>query len=309
MRTLALLSLAALAACTPARASSSGSTATEASSAGDEAGDGGKVTIMGDDPAALKEYFSRWLAPGSYGPSDKDTTIWIGQLPEDSPLPLPIPESARVIGSMEGPYSALEVLFDIDQPFEEVRQFYRRALTADGWTTPESPSPDGGFVDTPFEVDSYCLQKSDAYITLSGREIEGAPAEVRLNLMIPAEYTPCDPQFGGQPLDTSRLLPALSAPPGVVTQSAGAGSSDNYAEASANLRTSVTPSDLLTGYNQQLAAAGWKFSSSETAETFAWSTWTVPEMDGQAWNGMLLILQTPPESDELYALLRVTEVR
>jgi hypothetical protein len=41
-----------------------------------------RVTIIGGDVDPVKEYFSRWLSPGSYGPSDKDTTIWIGQLPE-----------------------------------------------------------------------------------------------------------------------------------------------------------------------------------------------------------------------------------
>jgi len=309
MRSLALLSLAVLAACTPARPPSAGSPATQATSAGSTNDGAGKVTIIGDDVAAVKEYFSRWLSPGTYGPADKDTTIWIGQLPEDVPLPLPIPESARIIGSMQGPYTALEILFDIDQPFEEVREFYRKALTADGWAAPESVSPGGGFVDAPFEVDGYCLEKRDAYLTLSGRDVEGAPADVRLSVMMPAEYTPCDAQAADQPPDAYRLLPALSAPSGVEMRSGGAGSGDGYAEASAGLRTSLTPSDLLTGYNEQLAAAEWTLSSSQSAETFAWSTWTVPETDGQQWNGLLLILQTPPESGELFALLRVTEKR
>jgi len=271
MRSLALLSLAVLAACTPARPPTAGSPATQATSAGGTNDDGGKVTIIGDDVAAVKEYFSRWLSPGTYGPPDKDTTIWIGQLPEELPLPLPIPESARIIGSMQGPYTALEILFDIDQPFEEVRE--------------------------------------DAFLTLSGREVKGAPADVRLSVMMPAEYTPCDTQPAGQQPDAFRLLPALRAPSGVEMRSGGAGSGDGYAEASAGLRTSLTPSDLLTGYNEQLAAAGWTLSSSQSAETFAWSTWTVPETEGQPWNGMLLVLQTPPESGELYALLRMTEKR
>ena len=307
MRYLAFVTLVALAACTPARPSTTGSPATAATPAGGATESAGKVTIIGGDEAALREFLGRWLGPGTSGPPDKDTTIWIGQLPEDPPLPLPIPDSARVIGSMEGPYAALEVLLDVDQPFEEVREFYRQTLTEDDWTMPESASPGGGFVDMPFEVDSYCREKDDAYFTLSGRDIEGAPTDVRLSLMIPAEYTPCDARTASQPPDAYSLLPALSAPSGVEMRSGGGGSGNGYGESSANLRSTLSPSDLLTPYNEQLAAAGWKLSSSESAESFAWSTWTVPETDRHEWNGMLLILKTPPRSGELYALLRVTQ--
>ena len=306
MRTLTLLTLAALAACTPARLPTVSSVATEARSAIPSEG-GGKVEIIGGDEAAVREFIRRWFSPGAYGAAEMDTTIWIGQLPADPPLPVPILDGARIVGSMEGPYTALEVLFDVDRPFSEVRQFYKETLEADGWTTPQYVSAGGGFVDMPFEVDSFCLDRGDAYLTLSGREIAGGTTDVRISLTMPAEYTPCDAQAAGQPPDAYRLLPALSPPFGTDMRSAGAGSGNGYAEASAVLRSSLTPADLLEHFNDQLTAAGWESTSSESTATFAWSTWAAPETDGQAWNGMLLIISTPSESDELYALLRITE--
>ena len=307
MRYLALITLAALAACTAARPPNISPAATEAPSAAGPSEGEGKVNIIGGDEAAVREFIRRWFSPGTFGSPDQDSTIWIGQLPAEPALPLPIPEGARVIGSMQGPYTALEVLLDVDGPFSEVREFYQETLKADGWTAAESGSAGGGFVEMPLEVDSFCLDEDDAYLSLSGREIEGGTTDVRLSLTMPAEYTPCDGQSAGQPPDLYRLLPALSAPSGTEMLSAGGGSSSGYAEASADLRSSLSPAELLEHYNEQLTAAGWNSLSSESTQTFAWSSWAVPETDGQQWNGMLLILSTPPETDESYALLRITE--
>jgi hypothetical protein len=306
MRTLALLTLAALAACTSARLPTVSSVETGAPAAVPSEG-GGKVEIIGGDEAGVREFLRRWFSPGAYGAPEIDTTIWIGQLPAEPPLPLPIPDGARIIGSMQGPYTSLEVLLDVDRTFSEVREFYQEALEADGWTTPEGASMGGGFVDVPFEVDTFCLDQGDAYLTLSGRDMEGGTTDVRISLTMPAEYTPCDAQVAGQPPDLYRLLPALTSPIGAQTQSGGAGSGDGYAEASTTLRTSLSPAEVLDHYDAQLASAGWKLTSSESTETFGWSTWTVPEAEGQAWNGMLLILRVPGEDGELYALLRLTQ--
>jgi hypothetical protein len=207
---------------------------------------------------------------------------------------------------MEGPYAALEIILEVDQTFAEVQQFFQARLQAAGWNAPQDGTPGGGFVDMPFEIDTYCLDSEDAYLILSGLETETGTSDVRLSLTMPAEYSPCSPD-AGQPPDAYRLLPALTSPAGAQIKSGGAGSGDGYAEASTTLRTSLSPAEVLDHYNAQLASAEWKLASSESAETFAWSTWTAPETEGQAWNGMLLILRAPGEDGELYALLRLTE--
>ena len=81
--------------------------------------------------------------------------------------------------------------------------------------------------------------------------------------------------------------------------------SDRDAENSANLSSKLSPGELLKVYNQQLVDAGWELQNSDEGDGGAWSQWSLKDKQEKDWLGSLIIVKSSPDSDSLYALLRI----
>jgi hypothetical protein len=92
-------------------------------------------------------------------------------------------------------------------------------------------------------------------------------------------------------------------------QGGGAGMSDRDAEVSASLESDLSTAELLDYYNQQLLDAGWTMQNSDDGEGGAWSQWTLQDDQGKEWLGSLIIVKSSPDSNSLYALLRIEKTK
>jgi hypothetical protein len=90
-----------------------------------------------------------------------------------------------------------------------------------------------------------------------------------------------------------------------LVQGGGSGMSDRDAENSASPKSHLSTAELLELYNQQLVDAGWKMQNSDDGEGGAWSQWTLKDEQGRNWLGSLIVVKSSPNSNSLYALLRI----
>ena len=268
-------------------------------------GEAGPVTveIIGGDEAALREFVARQV---TYPGSETDhIRVYLGSLPPELPYSLPLPEDARVIGSVQHTsYAELQVLQETSLTPDEVHSFYAQALPDAGWAVAPAPNYGGGFVSSDFGA-TYC-QGEETFLTVSAGELPDGKTDVRVFVQASQGYSPCVPSPDyGDPL--SELIPALKNPPGTRMSNGGGGggSSDSDAYNETHLEGDLSAVDAAAYYNDQLAAAGWTLVESGSADGLGWSIWTLTDADGDAWTGTLLVSDIPPGSGKLFAYVRV----
>ncbi|HEY5573917.1 MAG TPA: hypothetical protein VIK64_12930 [Anaerolineales bacterium] len=267
----------------------------------------GRVEIIGGSEAELREFVQRWFSNVYPGAPATDTMIYLGSLPQDPPLDLPMPEDARIIASITGHYIDMEVIFDTSLTSEEVKDFYRDALAAAGWEAPPEESQGGGFVPAGGQGFSLCLE-DEASLYLTALDRPEAPTDVRLNLNTSTEGFECGrrgPEYydrGGE------LIPSLETPAGVEMRGGGMSTGDNEADVSATLKTEMAATELADNYYPQLEAAGWQMLDNASAGGAAWSTWSIEDDRGDVWGGTFVIIETPLADDARFALFRIAMV-
>jgi len=269
----------------------------------------GKVEITGGDEATLREFIQRYLTPAYPGAPAGDTKVWIGKLPEDLPVELPVPEGARVIASVRQPSPFTQIILDVPQTPEEISAFYAKALNESGWQPAPQGSPGGGFVGPADIGERYCLKEGEAYLEIWSMEKNGSPTDVRLNLTAPADFQMCQ-ERGPESMDQGMsLIPSLKAPRGARMTGAGAGSSgDGSAYSSTDMESSLTAAELLAHYNTQLEEAGWEMVDQGLTDVVGWSTWKLADKDGKEWGGTLMVMEKPLTPERRFALLSVERI-
>ena len=248
----------------------------------------------GDDPL-LRELAARLIVLGpTLGPDGQPVTIQLlpGQLPTNSPVDLPLPSDAQLIGSAVQSTSdstplTVRVVLDVPESADDILSFYDQALAADGFTPSSqgfgSISQQGGF-QAAFQQRSrlYCQNVSGPSVSVSVTPQTSGPNGVLLSASAPLSYpSSCSFQTSGGtgfviPSSTASL-PSLSPPSGVrvQTQSFGAPFA-GLPSSNATAFTEMSVGDLESFYAQQLEAAGWTPVDNGGDATLAWSTFAVP---------------------------------
>jgi hypothetical protein len=265
-----------------------------------------KVDVVGGDEASLREFIKQWMAPSGYpGNSIQDMTVYIGNTPENIPYDLPVPENARTIGSITGGWMDYQLIFDSDLDSKAVNVFYSKNLPDRGWQQAPVNQRQGGFISQSDQYQYYCRKDGNAYLTIETPSMFEGKTGIRLTLDTNPDPQMCDASAAGTGYSHDKLLPQLKAPEGTLVQGGGAGMSDRDAEISASLSSKLSTGELLEIYDQQLVDAGWEMQNSDSGEGGAWSQWTIKDEQGKAWLGSLIIVKSSPNSDSLYAVLRI----
>ncbi|MCU0511390.1 MAG: hypothetical protein MUE40_02355 [Anaerolineae bacterium] len=264
-------------------------------------GSGGRAlaqdgAVIGGDDAALRTYLAR-LARAVGGPLS--VSVYVAQLPPELPFALPLPPAVRLVGSITRPSSEgrtfYEIALDGSTP-GDVMTFYRDALTAAGWTVIQSDATtSGGFDPTASAFGSFCLNNTEANITLDAFAAGTQTNIITLNVQIPADSFQCQAVIAPITVDPYRLIPMLALPPGVALQNNTSGLSfytpeAPVASAPATLSSERPLAEIAADYNLQLQAAGWTQVSAEAGGTFALSLWTLPDTEGGTWQGRFLLM-------------------
>ena len=220
-------------------------------------------------------------APGNF------ITILPGKLPADLPFEVPVPDGAKVIGSLirpEDKYEQIQIILDVPEKPEKIIEFYRNSLKKAGWNEPESSYEGLGFSSTPSMLESvtFCQYEREGpsleimVFTLDGEK----PADVRLSLNTNPKVPVCHEFYYEQPESTKDVLPLLLAPEGAVQKGGGDGSSGNVRNLHTVLETELGLIELETHYRDQLIETGWELKEKGSSGSIAWSTWSFSDEFG-----------------------------
>jgi hypothetical protein len=269
------------------------------------------VEIIGGDEETLREFIQRWLTPIYPGAPEGETKVWIGELPDDLPVDIPLPEGSRVVASVQDLSPFKQIILDAPQTPEEITAFYAKALSEAGWQAAPQAASGGGFTGPADMGERYCLREDEAYLEVLSQERPGGASDVRLQLSDPAEFNVCQ-ERGAESMDAGMsLIPPLKAPRGARMtgggggSSAGGGSGNESAYSSTDMETNLTAKDLLAHYNAQLEQAGWKLVDQGLSDVVGWSAWKLVDKEGGEWGGTLLVMESRLFPDRRFAMVSV----
>ncbi len=251
------------------------------------------------DPVLLKELAERFIAAPELFPAGRPNTARLvpGALPPGLPFQVPLPEGARLLGSLvldNGPSGeSWVILLDTPGSAADALDFYQDALMALGWTPPPVGPGAQGFRPTlPPAGASFCRGPGGPWLRLNAATRAQGTAEVRLN--ISQNPGPCSQTPGpSKPIPPGLdRLPVLYGPKGALLDGVSTSSGGpNRWNSDATAETDLSPADLEAHFAAQLKAAGWTRLGGLTQGPVAWSLWSLPS-DGN-WQGLLYVAEGP----------------
>ena len=241
----------------------------------------------------------------------KRPRIFVGCLPDEMPVEIPIPEELSVVGSLvrdvhdprDDP--TIEIVLDAAVSAERIRDVYRERMSEAGWSEPERRGYGGGFDFAPVgKTALFCRGERGPASFLSAREgaaDEGnAPTDVRLRLETTSLYSPCAPDPYESEFD--RVIPSLAPPPGSYQWPGGGGGGGEDAYSTATLQSDLDTAAIGAHYSSELEAAGWSVSDEGQGGPQAWSTWIFADESDRSWTGVFFALRLA-ETPQRYFLL------
>ena len=272
----------------------------------------GKVEVIGGDEADLREFIQRWFTPMVMAPSlpseQDQTTIAIGELPEELPVEFPLPEGAVVFASIQSPYD-LQIMLDVPMRAADLMAAYTPKLKEANWNhVPENAqTQSGGFVSAAENWQIFCGDQTQAALILQYFSKSSQESEMRITLHDKDVEYMCDPQGMEGQDPASRMLPVLEVPAGALVTGGGSSSGGGSAESSSDIRSDLSPKELSAHFSRQMDAAGWNSLDGGDEGSFSWSSWEMRDVQDNPWNGTLIILKDPVDADRLFALMRVVK--
>ena len=243
----------------------------------------------------LRQLAGRLLTwPDPEGPVTADL-LPVGY-PDDLPPELVDRTELRFLGSLvrrrAGALVGAEMVFDGPGEPGVVMSNYAAALVGLGWERIDQPRPGGGFEPQGFgEMSSLVDSKKSAVLFLHAMDREGGGTELRVRYDADHALEVIANMGHGMPPEAS-MLPRLKPPPGVKLHPQGGGGGGGRWKSEAWAQTEMAPMELEAYFAKQLEAAGWGRMSGSADETFAWSSWLIP--DSGEWRGVLLVLAAFP---------------
>ena len=246
----------------------------------------------------LRVFASRLLSwPDPEGPSTVELMA-LGY-PDDLPPELVDYADLRFLGSVvrrrAGELLGIQLLFEMAADANDLLERYERSLLELGWQNVNQPGLHrGGFSGGGGPKTSVLVnvkKKIRVYLQSSDQE-DGS--------LLHVHYHP--PTKDALPDDLSTEappgrspLPSLKPPPGVRIQSSGSGGGGSGWSSDAAAQTEMPPMELEAYFAKQLEGAGWGRVAGSADESFAWSSWLVPQLPEAAeLRGLLIVLADFP---------------
>lgn len=232
--------------------------------------------------------------------------LFAGEIPEDVPTAIPVPEGMAVVGGMvrsEARYGEAETEVVMDAPVgvEAVLEAYRGLMlsgewSGQGWTERGWHSrEERGFASRPvLESVVFCRGRHGPAIIVNADASGAGGSKVRLLLIPAGRDTPCAEEDPGWDRRPASVIPLLTAPPGSYGIDGGSASYGGNAEsATTALKTDLSPAELAAHYASQFEAAGWTRLGDGSDGPLAWSSWEVTDEDGGVWKGVFFAARFP----------------
>lgn len=301
---LVLIVLLGLTACSPNDATAPSLTpASEAS-----------FDIIGGTDEQLRELVAHIMSPNYPGAAtNTQVELFVGTLPDQLPLELPLPEGATLIGSMTTigrDQNLSQIVLETSASPQDVNSFYETELMDLGFAVQEQQG--SGFVQ---QYGSwYCRASDELFLQLllseADRDASEGKTDVQIHIQSEMEYSPCNPENAQLYADPqTSLLPALTSPPSAVLHEGGGGGSGGRSGDSsytfAVVEVDQSLEELADYYSVQLRDAGWETEEQSHTELTSWVSWSLSSQDNELLTGLLLVIPGPYYPEMKYVLLRV----
>lgn len=228
----------------------------------------------------------------------------VGALPTLLPPEFPLPDGARVVGSMGRGEQFAQGIIEAPQPVEDARAFYAERLPALGWEASAFMRA-GGFVMGPMHaIDRYVSREQGKMVALT--YVERAEGGVTVRLMVmdaPPDEAMRGP--GPQSMRMQSSIPPLTAPQGATLQTGGGGGSGGDSWWShARMTAALELDHVMAHFDRQLAIGGWSRVEGGTTRHAGWSLWSL-EVEGRAYLGVFNAIQAPDQAEQYLLQARV----
>lgn len=191
----------------------------------------------------------------------------------------------------------IEIVFEGSGDPEEVISSYEASLVRLGWERLDQPGPmRGGFEMGAFPEMSLLVERQKSLaINLQAMHREDGGIELRVRYDPVHALDMISNLARRRAMEEGSVLPRLKPPPGVRLRPEGGGGGAGMWKSDAHAQTEMAPIELEAYFAKQLEAAGWGRLTGSADETFAWSSWLVPNVPPSAeWRGVLLVLAPFP---------------
>lgn len=249
-------------------------------------------------------------------PRVRKPRLFLGRIPAQFPLDVPVPAQSRVLGTLARSEENIEITLESDLTAEETVAFYRAQLKERGWNELEDDvrMHHRGFVpfsQGPHNHTVFCQGPDGPSLTLNITRFEGnASTSVRLHVDLGREQNPCTQRRQMRRHMHSgpyQLIPSLYPPAGSWQQPGGGSGGNREALASATLISDLDIPALARHYQQQLIQAGWVQGDEGINGPIAWHTWKFTDEDQEPWHGLFFLFTLPEKQNEHYLSIKIMQ--
>jgi hypothetical protein len=215
-----------------------------------------------------------------------------GKQLQEMPLDLPIPDGARIVANEIEEETGILVILDVPMTPDQTLDFYRQHFASQNWTEIEIPGMCRGFEEPGVSSTNFCQGLKNSSLALTANPQENGTS-LFMSIMSDPDYSFCsqDPSLFG---DWRNPIPTLTIPNGTMMFNPNSMSGPNSTQAvSATLETEMNSSSLMVHYADQLKAANWTMVGEGESGVSSWSSWSIEDEDGLAWQGFLVALELP----------------
>jgi hypothetical protein len=257
--------------------------------------------VSGALPETERERQVRQLAGRLLTHPDPDGPLTVDLIPvgypDDFPPELVDLTDLRFLGSAvrrrAGALVSVEMVFEGAGEPGAIIASYEASLVSRGWERLDQPDPiRGGFnVEWFPEMSLVVDRRKSVAVNLQAMHREDGGSELRVRYD-PVRAEEMIANIARATRHEESILPALKPPPGVRLRPEGMSGGGGTWKSDARAQTEMPPMKLEAFFARQLELAGWGRMTGSADETFAWSSWLIP--DSGEWRGVLLVLAAFP---------------
>ncbi len=232
------------------------------------------------------------------------TELRVGALPKLLLPEFPLPDGARILGSMTRGGLFAQGIIEAPQPAENARAFYAERLPILGWKASAFMRA-SGFVTGPMSaIDRYISREQGKMVALT--YVERAEGGVTVRLMV--MDAPPEEAMNGAGTQNMRMhssIPPLTAPQGATLQHGGGGGSAGDSWWShARMTTALDLDRVMAHFDRQLTTGGWRRVEGGASSHAGWSLWSL-KVEERAYIGVFNAIQMPDQADQYLLQARV----
>ena len=258
-----------------------------------------------DSYPQLKELAERLFFHGPGARRDKgEPLIFVGELPNQLPVNVPMPEQSRILGTVFHRPDIAEIVVDVAMRPEKVISAYVGQLLSAGWTYPPTYRRPGGFTEERSEVTGdFCFGPGGPMLSIIAHPMGEMTSDLRLYLSMTAQAeADTDPEVEEYfPPPARWVIPSLPAPSGAWKSGPGGSVDDDRQLSSCTLETKMQLGEVLEHYARHLVRAGWKRLDTARTDLALCCNWSFSDDNDRTWSGLLIVTKTDAQSKICFA--------